>query len=162
MMESKNLYVVVVNRSTSSASTVDEIRAAAAGEWPIDRAAPAPAKGDIVLASRRGKIVGAYEVDSMTLEMSSGKWTAELVEASDPWSWTVGQQSPLPGVPGAMQPVRCIPASEIRHRIQPRPPQQNLNVADFTLRVTGATATLVAPAGATVIVKTLPNDSGVA
>lgn len=94
--------LVNIRRTGADAATPDQVRRAASGDWVISPAA-LDDHGDILLAIRRSRIVGAYDILSWE-QLDSGRVRFDLrdspelaahVGTESPRTWQRGQANPV-------------------------------------------------------------------
>jgi hypothetical protein len=108
----RRLPVIVVNirRSGDAASTVEQVRDAAAGDWVVS-SDTLDIYGDVLLAVRSGRVRGAFDVMGWSAA-DGGRIRFDLRE-SDQYSWLVGEESPVKWKKGQSNPVMYLDTADV-------------------------------------------------
>ncbi|MET8204179.1 hypothetical protein [Micromonospora taraxaci] len=104
------MIAVNIRRSGDDASTPEQVREAAAGDWVLS-SRTLDVYGDVLLAVRNGRVRGAFDILGWE-PVDGGRIRFDLRE-SDEYSWLVGGESPVKWKQGQSNPVVYLDTDDV-------------------------------------------------
>lgn len=152
------MYIVNVSRSTSPASTAQELQEATVGDWPLrstQTLGDITEFGDVIIGVRRNVIVSAFPVRKVTAA-NGDRFRVTPGPAGD-WARLVGKNLPddLKWSRGEGWPLKVVDTREVVDALEGGVAPE-VSLGGYRLAVSDGKATVYAPRGASVTVVASP------
>lgn len=152
------MYIVNVSRSTSPASTLQDLQQATIGDWPLrstQTLGDIAEFGDVIVGVRRNVIVSAIPIETVT-PADGNRFRVTPGPAGD-WARLVGRNLPagLRWSRGEGWPLKVISTQEVLDELEGDAAPE-VSLGGYRLVVSGGEATVYAPRGTSVTVVASP------
>ncbi|MDG4779848.1 hypothetical protein O7614_09355 [Micromonospora sp. WMMD961] len=107
------MIAVNIRRSGDDASTPEQVREAASGDWVLS-SRTLDMHGDVLLAVRNGRVRGVFDILGWE-PVDGGRIRFDLRE-SDEYSWLVGGESPVKWKQGQSNPVVYLNTDDVSEK----------------------------------------------